>query len=468
MSFLHPAAFWGLVSLLVLILLSLWRQRAARVVVPSLRLWRMIPDRLPPVRSLRRPRASLSLFLQMLVATSLVFALAGPGTVRQKPAPRRIAVVADDSAYMSPRRWDVRRELDKLDPADDLVFIDCTTLQRGLSKYDVVVNGLCDPRPALDLAASEAKTVVFISDRAPPWTPPAGVSFHLVLVGGPLRTVGIVDAGVDNGKLFLRLTAAAEVRVAFDGNARKIPAAKFHLIEVPAEARFIEASVDPDEFQEDDYVVLRRHEGRIDVAFEGRPDASILAAIESNPLARISRGGTPRLLIRIGAASDRSKAPVVVEVDPLEGVESRSEPGAITVAPHELTEGVVAEDLRFTEVGKLAGPVEAPLFFNGGAPVAAVRRPGEIVVAAKYSATGWPARPSFPIFWANVLKYSASGIAAWRATGLLNEAASRPGLERKPLDPGAFGARPSAPVRTDLAGASIALAALFLAACWIV
>jgi len=46
-SFLHPGAFAGLASILLLILLSLWRQRPARVVVPSVRLWERISDRLP-------------------------------------------------------------------------------------------------------------------------------------------------------------------------------------------------------------------------------------------------------------------------------------------------------------------------------------------------------------------------------------------------------------------------------------
>ena len=455
--------------MLVLILLSLWRQRAVRVVVPSLRLWRLIPDRLPPVRSLRRPRASLSLFLQMLVATSLVFALAGPGIVREKPAPRRIAVVADTSAYMMPRKEAMQHELDKLDRSDDLIYIDPFTLKRSGSDYFVVVNAVCDPRPALDLASSEAKDVVFVGDRPPNWTPPAGVKLHLVLVGGPLHNVGIVDAGVRDGKLFLRLSEAAEVAVSIDGREQKLGKSSFHLVPVPDGAKRIEARLGAeDDFDLDDVVTLERHEARIDVEFDGRSDSAILAAIESHPLARVTRGGTPRLLIRIAGVADGSKVPVVVDIDPLEGVESRSEPGAISVARHELTEGVDAEDLRFIEVGKLSGPIQAPLFFSGGAPFAAVRRPGEIVVAATYASTGWPARPSFPIFWANVLKYSASEIAAWRATGLLNEAASRPGLERKPLDPGAFGARPSVPVRTDLAGASIVLAALFLAACWIV
>ncbi|HZL71256.1 MAG TPA: hypothetical protein VFC86_02250, partial [Planctomycetota bacterium] len=106
------------------------------------------------------------------------------------------------------------------------------------------------------------------------------------------------------------------------------------------------------------------------------------------------------------------------------------------------------------------------LMFSGGKPFAALLKRGEIVIAAKYASAGWPARPSFPIFWANVLRYAASGAGAWSAKGLLDETASRPGLERMALDPGKFQARPLATLRTDLSGASIALAALLLAVLW--
>ena len=471
MSFLHPAAFAGLASLLVLILLSLWRQRPSRVVVPSVRLWERIPDRLPPVRSLRRPRASLSLFLQMLVATALVIALAGPVIIRRKPAPRRIAVVLDGSAYMVPRVDDISRELAKLDPTDDILFIESPSLVRrqGLKPFLVSSDQVGDPGPALDLAASESKTVVFITDRTPRWSPPAGVTLHLVLVGGPLKNTGIVDAGVEEGRLFLRLTESAEVEVKIDGLARRLPAATFHMTEIPGKATRIEASLAPDGFPADDRVVLERTEGPVEVGFAGRPDAAILAAIEANPRARVVRGGSPRLLIRIGSAASRGTPAFVVDVDPLDGVESWSAPGELSVAPHPLMKSVKAKDLKFLEVGKLSGTLETILIHSGGgAPVAGIRRGGEIVLAVRYASTGWPAFPSFPIFWSNVLDYSALGAGAWRVTGLLDEAASRPGLERKPFDPGALGARPLAAVRTDLAGGAIALAALLLALLWFV
>ena len=451
MSFLYPAAFAGLASVLVLILLSLWRLRPMKTVVPSVRLWREIPDRLPPVRSWHRPRANVSLMLQVLVAAALVFAMAGPGIEHMAPAPRMIAVIVDRSPAMIPRQEDVTRELAKLESGD------------GVLTYE----GLhLDTRATLDLAASQVKTIVYVSDRASTWVPPEGVTLHTVLVGGPLRNVGIVDAGVADGKLFLRLSESAEVRVSFGGPARTLPSSTFHLVDVPADVLRIDASVGPDDFKQDDQVILTREVGRIDVGFEGRPDRAILAAVEADSRARVVRGGSPRVLIRIGSAS--GKAPLVVDVDPPDGVESWGPPETISLVRHSLTEGMEREDVKLAQVGTLAGPVDAPLILSGGKPVAALRKPGEIAVAARYAEGGWPATPSFPIFWSNVIGYGASGAAAWRAQGLLDESASRPGLEKKPLVPGALGPRPLVPRRNDLTAGAIGLAALLLAVLWIV
>ena len=138
----------------------------------------------------------------------------------------------------------------------------------------------------------------------------------------------------------------------------------------------------------------------------------------------------------------------------------------MSVASHPLTEGVAPEDLKFADVGKVTAPIESPLFLSGGEPFAALRSPGEIVIAARWSTTGWAARPSFPIFWANVINYAASGAGAWTASGLLDEAASRPGTDQIPLDLGPNWERPVAPVRTDLTAVAIALAGLLLAALW--
>src|SRR6185295_4600179 len=77
-KFETPAALWGLSSLLLLVLFSLWRQAAARVVVPSLLLWKKIPERNPPVRALRRPKWRLDLLLQAFAIAAAIGALAGP------------------------------------------------------------------------------------------------------------------------------------------------------------------------------------------------------------------------------------------------------------------------------------------------------------------------------------------------------------------------------------------------------
>ena len=70
MSFGSPGALWGLSTLLLLILFSLWRQASARVIVPSLLLWKQIPERNPPVRALKRPRWRLELLVQALAISA--------------------------------------------------------------------------------------------------------------------------------------------------------------------------------------------------------------------------------------------------------------------------------------------------------------------------------------------------------------------------------------------------------------
>lgn len=472
MSFLNPGAFAGLATILILLLLSLWRQRPPRRAVPSLRIWKLIPDRIPPLRALQRPRPGILLLIQSLVVVALVSALAGPGVVRHRPAPRKIAVVLDVSAPMLPRMEDARRELFKLDPSDVVVLFESPGLVRheGLAALGAIKGSdrAGDPGPALDLAASESKQIILVSDRATSWVPPPGVILHQALVGGPLPNAGIVDANVHEGKLFLRMTGPAEVEVAIAGRTRRLPKGETALVDLPPDATKIEASLPPDGFPADDRVVLERGSARVEVALEGRPDAAIQAALESNPRARIVRNGSPRLRIRVAAGANRNPAPVVVEIDPAEGVEEWMPAGPVSVAAHELTRGVEARDLQFTEVGRLKGPLEAVLFHGpGGSPVAAVRRPGEIVIAVRYASSGWPLRQSFPIFWANVVELAGAGGASWSARGLLDASASRLGRERRPLDPAALGDRPLAASRTDFTAGAILAAAVFLAVLYV-
>ena len=100
MTFETPAAFWALASLALLILFSLWRQAAARVTVPSLALWKKIPERNPPVRALRRPRWRFELLIQALAIAAAVAALAGPYRETSETQPLRVAIVLDGSARM--------------------------------------------------------------------------------------------------------------------------------------------------------------------------------------------------------------------------------------------------------------------------------------------------------------------------------------------------------------------------------
>jgi len=254
------------------------------------------------------------------------------------------------------------------------------------------------------------------------------------------------------------------VDVVIDGKILPATKGETAIVDIPAEAARIEARLKPDDFPVDDLVILEREPGRVEVALEGRPDAAIRAALEANPRARLVTNGAPRLRIRVAADANRNPAPVIVEIDPAEGVEEWMPAGPVSVSPHDLTRSVEAGDLQFSEIGRLKGPLETVLIHGpGGMPVAALRRPGEIVIAARYAGSGWPLRPSFPIFWANVVNYAGSGADSWRAKGLLNAEASRLGQDRRPLVPAALGERPLAPSRVDLTPVAILAAGILLA-----
>lgn len=467
MTFGNPAAFWGLAALAVPLLLSFWRRRPRPVPVPSVRLWKRVPDRVPPVRSLRTPRMNLLLLVQVLAIAAAVTGAAAPAAVRVEPAPRRIAVVVDTSPAMEARREAVARELAKLSARDEVAIFDSVSLRRGHSAPAAGTTRR-DPATALSFAVSEAPIVIWISDRPSGWTPPAGVRYIEALVGGPLANVGIVDANVDGSKLFVRLSVQAPLTAKVDGLAKSLAAAETFLIPLPADAQAIDLSVPADAFPADDRVILKREAGPVDVAMEGRPDPSIRAAVRACPWARWVTSPNPKVLIRVGADPGPAEADVVVDVDPRTGLVSRwGPPGRISVSDAGFARSIPAEEVVVREVGVLEDPWDRPVLASDGAPFAASDREGKRwVVAARFGPQDWPVHPSFPIFWARLLE-SAAGGGGWKAEGLLDAESSRPGMERRPLEPSALGEPPRKARRHDLVPGFLTAAAILLVAAWI-
>lgn len=101
MSFLAPFGLLALLTLPVIILLHLIRERRKRVVVPSLLLWQMLPKRQEAQRQRRLP-LTLLLLLHLLAALLLALALGQPQwLVSLFGSERHLAVIIDTSTSMA-------------------------------------------------------------------------------------------------------------------------------------------------------------------------------------------------------------------------------------------------------------------------------------------------------------------------------------------------------------------------------
>ncbi|HUP28309.1 MAG TPA: VWA domain-containing protein [Chloroflexia bacterium] len=98
MSWLTPAAAWWLLLLPALVALYMFRPRARRKVVSSLRLWQALPRVDRPRMSVRRPPLSLLLVLQALLLLAGAIALIRPAF--SAPAPRLSVILVDASGSM--------------------------------------------------------------------------------------------------------------------------------------------------------------------------------------------------------------------------------------------------------------------------------------------------------------------------------------------------------------------------------
>ncbi|MFN3486016.1 MAG: BatA domain-containing protein, partial [Planctomycetota bacterium] len=227
MNFETPGALWGLLSLALLVLFSLWRQAAVRTVVPSVLVWKKIPERNPPLRALRRPRWRIDLLAQALAVACLVLSLAGPYVPSSRPKPRRVALVLDTSARMlaGQRFEEARREAARLAAeklsGDEVAFYAADPSPRRVDRPEEIriVQAHVDLGPLLAVARAQADEVVVFSDR-----PLEGV--RLRLRAGPPGNVGIVGFTPADDELFVRVVnhgprRSASVRWTIDGEGHQ-------------------------------------------------------------------------------------------------------------------------------------------------------------------------------------------------------------------------------------------------------
>jgi hypothetical protein len=108
MSLLFPLGLLALLTLPIIVVLHLLRERQRRVAVPSLLHWQMVPRR-PAGERIRRLPLTLLLLLHLLVAGLLGLALARPQLAGALGGARQVAIVLDTSTSMAAREGGATR-----------------------------------------------------------------------------------------------------------------------------------------------------------------------------------------------------------------------------------------------------------------------------------------------------------------------------------------------------------------------
>jgi hypothetical protein len=418
MSFESPGALWGLASLVLLILFSLWRQGAQRVTVPSLLLWKRIPERNPPIRALRRPRWRLELLAQALAITAAVLALAGPYRESQELKSRRVALVFDTSARLRAggRLEEFKRIAERLVQgplrSDEVTCYAASPYPRSFAEVGKVapVDVHVDLEPLLAAARPGADHVVLFSDR-----PRDGVD--LALLAGPPDNVGIVEFNATSTEVFVRLVNHGPPRpipLVLDTGVRRIretlPAGRLVWFRRGdfSKASNVRVSLEGgDRFPLDDVVeAVRLGDPATSVSLAGRLPPQLVKALRSIPGVSLRMGeGVADVAIGVDAPPGPGKVRVW-----LISARASTSDKVVTVAPHTVTADLekFARELA-SVVGEL-GPADQagePLLRVGG-KVAAALRGSSLRLAVDVDEWG-KGLPSLPIFFANVVEFARSG-----------------------------------------------------------
>jgi hypothetical protein len=423
-TFETPAALWALGCLLLLILFSLWRQAAARVTVPSLALWKKIPERNPPIRALRRPRWRFELLLQALAIAAAVAALAGPYRETQVLQPIRVAFVLDTSARMRAgnrleRAKDAARNFGAASLKADTIQLYAALPSPGRTDFwaEVVpVDEHVDLAPLLAAARSSSDDVVLFSDR-----PAEGA--HLALFGAPADNVGIVEFSASNDEVF--------VRIVNHGPAKAIPielvAGTLRVREtIPAgerrwshradysKADAVRVSLDvPDSFPLDNVVeATRLAELRTTVSIAGLMEPQLVKALRSIPGVTLTSGAGPATLA-IGVDATPGPGDFRVWIfTPAATLE-----GEAAIAKHPLTADLEQRGAELP-LGELpAGERGGEPLLRVGGKLAAALRGKELRLSVDVHEWG-KGLHSLPIFFANAVdlaRADASGFAVLRS-----------------------------------------------------
>lgn len=415
MHFTAPGAAAAGLLLLVLLLLGYLRRRARSVTVPSLRLWRAIPERLPPVEKRRAPRVTLVMILQVAAAAMLVLPLMGPFVLREAPAPRRLVVGIDVSARMAAgnrfeqARQRVLRWIEQLEPDDavelhttERVEVRASEAGAALKELALASKGVPVEPLAARLAAvrgdpDELVLRYLITDHRPPM--PDGV--ELVVVGSFVPNAGIVDVSVADDQLAVTVQAQSIPGVVIHVGAMfesdKFEGERTFFFPWPGGEK-ITIDVSPaDAFPLDNRVVMEREAESIDVTYEGRIVPHLLKVLKSDPRVRLAPGD---VRVRVGEIIE------VFRGDPAApDVGDPRRPGPLKLAAgHPILKDVRADELVTPSAREVRGG--RWLIRDGGRVVCAVEG-RRVLCGLGVTDSEWKRTASFPIFWRNVLTHVA-------------------------------------------------------------
>lgn len=417
MKFETPGALWALATLLLLVLFSLWRQAAAKVTVPSLALWKKIPERNPPVRALRRPQWRFELLLQALAIAATVAALAGPYRETSELQPRRIAIVLDTSARL--RAGNRLEELKVVAAAlrkeklqgDDVHWYAASPSPRRFDDPTEIrgVDVHVDLAPLLAAARAGVDHVLLFSDR-----PAEGAT--LVLRSAPADNVGIVEFTATDEEVFIRIVNHGPPRpipvelAAGDLKIRDtLPAGRLVWSRRGDYSKALSVKVSlaaADSFPLDDTVeAVRLAEATTTVSVNGLLHPQVLKAIRAVPGTALRTGDGPA---RVALGVDAPPGPGDLRIRLIPAQHRLS--GEAVVANHPLTADLEKRGKELAQVfGELPPGDRAgqPLITIGG-KVAAVVSGKDVRLCVDVAEWG-NSMPSLPIFFANAVDVARSG-----------------------------------------------------------
>jgi hypothetical protein len=383
MEFANPAALFGLLGLIPIFLLGFLRIRPRRVAVPSLTVWRMLPERPPPLREMKRPRFTLQLILIAAGFAAGVLAIAGPSLLFHRNEPLSAVVALDTRPRMLTRHADGRTSFDRaLDEirrmageleADDriLLFAQQQTLLRLESGPSIDLSGL-----RAGSAGSFEETLARAHEAGPKFfaitdRPREGPG-EKILVGDPRAlNTGIADATPDGFVRLIHTGPPREARVSIDGAERSVRLETGSTTLLAGRPIREIKLLEDDSLAEDNVAVASMAPGRgeLTVGYSGsRRHDSMIRAMQKLPGARVVPGDAEVRFIVEEPAEDPARLNNAFVILPMERMAAL--PAKPAFSDHPLLKGVPLTLIAPKKARPAVG--STPLIEAGGVAIAAL------------------------------------------------------------------------------------------------